>query len=175
MGSNMSAPPRGISGRWFTIVFGIILAIGVVVGFSVVVRFQEIMTALDSVRSLWPDAAAVLEKRYQAIDELVSQTSASESRLLEIPLYEWEQARSEFKSSTQYDVQAREIERLETLANLLAPTQDGDSATKIPPVSLEKFLQADRALGSLQADVPGWLCTQLFRMNIPNQVYSFLE
>jgi len=171
----MNAPPKGISGRWFTIGFGILLVFGVVVGFSMVVRFQQIMTALDSARQLWPDAAIVLEDRYREIDNRISKLDANDSGNKEGNLREWQQSWAEFKSSTQYDVQARTVERLETLADLITPTHDGDSAAKIPPVSLKKFLQADRSLGSLQTDGLGWLCTQIFRMNIPEQIYSLLE
>lgn len=171
----MSAPPRGISGRWFTIGFGILLAIGVVAGFLIVVRFQKIMTALDSVRHLWPDAAIVLEGRYREIDNMVSKLHANDSGKDEAELRAWQQSWAEFKTSTQYDVQARTIGRLESLADELVPERDGNFSTKDFSPSLRDFLQADRSLRSLQADGIGWLCKQLFQMNIPDQIYSLLE
>ncbi len=171
----MSTPPKGIPGRWFTICFGSLLALGVVVGFSAVIRFQKTMMALDSVRSLWPDAAAALEEQYQVIDRLITQGKASDAEISEARLNEWQRARNEFKTSTQYDIQARQVVKLETLADRLVPTRDDDPTSRVLPASLQKFIEADRALGSLKTDALGWLCTQMFRMNIPDQIYMLLE
>jgi hypothetical protein len=171
----MSKPPRGISGRWFTICFGLLLAMGVVLGFTSVIRFQETMSALDSVRSLWPEAAATLEERYRIMDGLLSKIDTSESEEVKARVRDWEEARRLFKSSTQYDVQSRAVPSLEALAKRLNLARDIEPSQKTSAASLEKFLDADRALGSLQSDALGSLCKLLFRLKIPTPIYSILE
>ncbi len=171
----MNKPPAGISGRWFTICFGILLVLGVVVGFASVIRFQKTLDALDRVRSLWPEAASVLEERYHVFDSVLVKTDAAKSDIAKSDADEWEQARRLFKSSTQYDVQSRAVRTLEALIEKLNLAGDSDSLKKISSASLEKFLQADRALGSLQSDAMGQLCTLLFRLKVPVSIYSVLE
>lgn len=171
----MNKPPAGISGRWFTICFGILLVLGVIVGFASVVRFQRTLDALDNVRSFWPEAASVLEERYQAFDGMLVKIDDADSDGLKQPMAEWREARILFRSSTQYDVQSPAVRTLEALVEKLNLTKDGESLPKASSASLEKFLQADRTLGSLQSDIVGKLCKLLFRLNIPTSIYSVLE
>jgi hypothetical protein len=171
----MNKPPRGISGRWFTICFGVLLALGVVLGFSSVIRFQETMNALDTVRSVWPDAATVLEERYQVIDGLLVKLDGVEADNLKSRLADWEQARRQFKSSTLYDVQARVVPSLEAIVSHGKLDHEIEPQRIPASASLEKFLQADRTLAALQSDALGWLCKLLFRLKLPAPVFSILE
>ncbi len=148
--------------------------LGVVGGFAVVVRFQKIMTALDDVRQVWPRAAEALEVRYRKIDLALESVDANDVAPTAVEPSEWRRARTAFRASTQYDVQARSVERLEDMAYRLASAADEATSTDTPE-SIREFIRADRVLESLQSDGLGWICTQLFRMNIPSRIYSFLE
>jgi len=167
--------PGAISGRWFAVGFGIVLILGVVIGFSVVVRFQKIMTTLDEVRRLWPNVSAMLENRYQQVDMLLVNSEAALSQGSTLIPKEWQRIRSEFKATTLYDVQVRLIPQLETMAAEQLKTVSKPKVIDPNRKSIVDFEQADRHLEALQSDFIGWLCMRLLALNIPDRIYSFLE
>ena len=170
--------PGAISGRWFAVGFAIVLVLGVVIGFSVVVRFQKIMTTLDEVRRLWPHASAMLEDRYQQVDLVLENLENLEADSKEERTFnpnEWQRIRNEFKASTLYDVQVRLIPELETMAANHLKTIGNSKAFDPMRKSIVDFVQADRHLEGLQSDFIGWLCMRLLALNIPDRIYSLLE
>ncbi len=171
----MARIPGAISGRWFAVGFGIVLMLGVVIGFSVVVRFQKIMTTLDEVRRLWPNASAMLEDRYHQVDLLLENSEAALTRGSSLNSKEWHRIRSEFKATTLYDVQVRLIPELETLAAEQLKTVSKSRALDPNRKSIADFEQADRHLEALQSDFIGWLCIRLLLLKIPDRIYSSLE
>ncbi|MDZ4850709.1 MAG: hypothetical protein SGI77_15590 [Pirellulaceae bacterium] len=171
----MTHAPRSIPGRTFTIVFGIILVLGVVLGFSVVIRFQEMMTALENVRHLWPKAAAVLEVRYRTLDPRfeADQNAIADDRA--VALEQWRQLRIQFHESTQYDVQSRAVQPLESVIKRLLPETSDKLGKNSPDAAVAAFAQAEKSLESLQKDGIGWLSQLLLRLTIPEPIYSFLD
>ncbi len=186
----MTKNPRAIPGRWFAGGFAILLILGVVIGFSVVVRFQKIMTALDEVRRLWPKAAVVLEDRYRKVDLLIEKSEATIDTSQPIDPKEWRKVRADFSASTLYEVQARLIPELESRARKVfdqtesgsaesgsAESGSAESGSKLTTTdaSIEAFDKADQVLEALQTDLVGWLCMRLLGLNVPDRIYSFLE
>jgi len=171
----MTESPRAIPGRWFAAGFGILLILGVAVGFSVVLRFQKIMTALDEVRRLWPKAAVILEDRYQKIDLQIEKSETIIDPNRSIDPKEWRKLRADFRASTLYEVQARLIPEVESSARKVFDQAEGGSTAETLEKSIQDFVKADRVLEALQSDLVGWLCMHLLGLNVPDRIYSFLE
>ena len=68
---NQTASKR-ISGKKFAIGFAIVLAVCVLVGVPVVLRFVNIQNQREAVLQAWPEAADSFGKYYAAIDEELS-------------------------------------------------------------------------------------------------------
>ena len=171
----MTTPPRAISGRWFTLGFVAILILGVAMGFLSVVRFQKIMSSLDQVRQIWPMAAVALNDRYEKLDRLIQASNSADAGSVLVDRVEWQKTRGAYAASTQYDVQVRLVRRLESMYAQQFPAKNFPVESKTQPDSIRHFIEADRTLDRLQSDSLGWLCMQLYRLNIPGPVYSFLE
>lgn len=156
-------------------VFGIILVLAVVLGFSVVIRFQEMMAALENVRHLWPKAAAVLEDRYRSLDSQFEFDQNAIAADRASALEQWRQLRIQFHESTQYDVQSRAVQPLESVIKRLLPETSDKLGKNSPDESFAAFAQAEQRLESLQKDGIGWLSQLLLRLKIPEPIYSFLD
>ncbi len=164
------------SGRWFTIAFVLLLALGVLFGAAAAIRFQKMLLALEGLRSTWPNAATVLEKRYQEVDALLVKDGTVGSADGQLAT-RWQTLRAEFKKSNQYDSQANWVVGLENLRRELAASQTvirGEQA-KADAENLATFKKADRAYESLQSDALGKVCNSMFRLKVPARIYSLLQ
>jgi hypothetical protein len=164
------------SGRWFTIAFVILLTVGVVFGAAAAIRFQKMLLALETLRSAWPNAATVLEKRYQEVDALLSKEAAPSSSLSHLAP-RWAAARTEFKKSNLYDSQAKWVADLESTRNECLKLNAGTSnkPTDEDAQNLAVFINADKAYEALQSDRLGKVCKSLFRLQVPERIHDLLK
>ncbi len=134
------------------------------------------LLALETLRSAWPNAATVLEKRYQEVDALLSKEAEPTSSLLQLAT-RWEAARSEFKKSNLYDSQAKWVAVLESTRNecLMLNKAMSSKSTTEDAQNLAVFISADKAYEALQSDRLGKICKSLFRLRVPERIYRLLK
>ncbi len=138
---SLGRKPVAISGRWFTVAYGILLTIGVIVGFATIARFQGIMSALELARQRWPRAVETLEERYKK-----TISSSPRATGFDDPLrLKWDRARSEFLSSVTIRRQAKMIGRLESVARELVEQKPVYRIPRASGPSLDEFIAADRS------------------------------
>lgn len=156
-----SKHPGGISGRLFVLPFvGVLVLLGVLT-FSVAVRFQSIMTRLEEVRSVWPNASEELSQRYDRFNE-----SFAGSTVAETVKKEWESRRREFKVSSQFDRQSAASLAIESqIKRSLENTQRSNSDFELPGIS--KLLEAENRRTKAQNGIIGWLTVQGLRLKLP--------
>ncbi len=162
---SIAAPRKTISGKSFTIAFVLLLIVGLILGFSLVLRFQAIMEGLDSVRSLWPNAAVALEEPLLAVDRL------ADAHPEKAVSQQWQEARKEYLSSSTFDTQSSSIPKLLELAHQLATDFQ-------PPRNEERmarFLAADKELDALRTDTLGRMTMTFLRLKIPDSIHRALD
>jgi hypothetical protein len=166
------------SGRWFTIAFVLLLVLGVLFGVAAAIRFQKMLLALEGLRSTWPNAATVLEKRYGEVDAFFAKVAKEGSAVSADgqQVARWQSLRTEFKKSNQYDQQANWVAGLESLRRELVEAQATipDDQAISHTENLASFLEADRAYESLQSDLLGKVCNALFRLKVPERIHTVL-
>ena len=156
---NQKDLPRGIPGRLFFIPFSLVLAFLLWLVFSMAVRFQTIMTQLETTRAAWPAASSLFTSRYAAIDESWQQSEEWKQRFSEL--------RKQFLSSTQFDSQSLAIKRLE---ELLAQDRGGlPNVGKLDSLrpELAKVQKLEEQRQRLQSDFVGKCTVAGLRLKLP--------
>ena len=157
----ISKHPGGISGRLFVLPFvGVLVFLGVLT-FSMAVRFQSIMARLEEVRSVWPNASAELNQRYDRFND-----SFAGSTVAETTKEDWESKRREFKVSSQFDRQSAASLVIENqIKRSLEGTQRSNSDFELPGIS--KLLETENRRRMAQNGIIGWLTVQGLRLKLP--------
>ncbi|MFN9642744.1 MAG: hypothetical protein ACK56W_22370 [Pirellula sp.] len=156
---NQRTAPRGIPGRLFVIPFSFVLAFLLWLVFSMAVRFQTIMTQLETTRAAWPAASNLFSARYAAIDAVGQQPEEWKEQFLDL--------RKQFLASTQFDSQSQVINRLE---ELIAKHREhvpniGDLDSLQP--ELAKVRQLEKQRQTLQSDFVGKCTISGLRLKLP--------
>jgi hypothetical protein len=156
---NQIAVRRGIPGRLFVIPFSLVLAFLLWLVFSMAVRFQTIMTQLETTRTAWPAASNLFSARYAAIDAAGQQPDEWKEQFLDL--------RKQFLASTQFDSQSQVIKKMEELI-----VQHGASlpnAVVLDPhqPELSKVREHETRRLSLQSDFVGKCTVAGLRLKLP--------
>jgi hypothetical protein len=156
---NQKAPPRGIPGRLFVIPFSLVLAFLLWLVFSMAVRFQTIMTQLETTRAAWPAASNLFSARYTAIDAESQKPDEWKEQFLDL--------RKQFLASTQFDSQSQVIHRLEELlAKHREQVPNIGELDSLQP-ELAKVRQLEEQRQTLQSDFVGKCTVSGLRLKLP--------
>jgi len=153
--------PGAIPGKWFVLPFVLLLLVLGVLMFAVAVRFQTIMSRLEEVRSLWPNASQELGNRYERLD-----SSFADSSVTNEVKVDWENGRREFKSSSQFDKQSIASSAIESqIHSALETANRNESDFNLPNTT--KLREAETRRRDAQGDFIGWLTVKTLRLKLP--------
>ena len=157
--SNQKVVRRGIPGRLFVIPFAILLVFLLWLVFSMAVRFQTIMSQLETTRAAWPAASNVFTARYATIDAAKQQPEEWKAQ--------FEDLRKQFLSSTQFDSQSQVIKKLE--AGLLKHRENVAGLVDVDPhlPELAKVRELEQKRLALQSDFVGKCTVAGLRLKLP--------
>jgi hypothetical protein len=166
------------SGKWFTIVFTVVLIAGTAVGVLTAFRFQAMMSAFDDLRLQWPAAADDIDRRLSLVEDTLLRTDWAATDSGREAIDEWRSVRNAFLESSLYEKQAplllplseasRKLIGKASMASIDLPTLVNQTPTG--NMGVASFLQADEILKELESDWIGKLSQFLFRIKLGNRI-----